>query len=111
MNGSIDLSSRVALVTGGSRGIGRAILLSLAAAGAAVAVNYRERAREAAEVVEAIRSMGRRCTAVPADVSLRQPVADMMARIGANSARLARDEKARPPVALIVGPIRRGRQG
>ena len=82
MTGGIDLSSRVALVTGGSRGIGRAIVLSLAGAGAAVAVNYRERAREAAEVVEAIRSMGRRGIAVPADVSLRQPVVDMIARIG-----------------------------
>jgi 3-oxoacyl-[acyl-carrier protein] reductase len=82
MTGGIDLSSRVALVTGGSRGIGRAIVLSLAGAGAAVAVNYRERAREAAEVVEAIRSTGQRCIAVAADVSLRQPVVDMMARIG-----------------------------
>ena len=81
MTGSIDLSGRVALVTGGSRGIGRAIVLGLAGARAAVAVNYRERAREAAEVVEAIRSMGRRCIAVPADVSFRQPVVDMMARI------------------------------
>ena len=82
MTGGIDLSSRVALVTGGSRGIGRAIVLSLAGAGAAVAVNYRERAREAAEVVEAIRSMGRCGIAVPADVSLRQPVVDMIALIG-----------------------------
>ncbi|MFO1160213.1 MAG: SDR family oxidoreductase [Reyranellaceae bacterium] len=75
------LSNRVALVTGGSRGIGRAIAISLAEAGARVAVNYRERAIEARNVVDAIRGAGGRAMAVMADVSRASDVAAMMASI------------------------------
>ncbi len=56
----VDLTGRVALVTGGSRGIGRGIALALAEAGADVAVNYRRDGAAADEVVAAIRAMGRR---------------------------------------------------
>ena len=53
-----NLTNRIALVTGGSRGIGRAVALALAAAGADVAVNCREREAEAQAVAAAIRRHG-----------------------------------------------------
>ncbi|HVC61608.1 MAG TPA: 3-oxoacyl-ACP reductase family protein [Acetobacteraceae bacterium] len=73
-----DLTGRVALVTGGSRGIGRAIALALAEAGADIAVNYRERAEDARAVADAARAMGRRAIAIGADVSDSAAVAGMM---------------------------------
>ena len=75
------LNNRVALVTGGSRGIGRAVAISLADAGAAIAVNYREKAAEARTVVEAIRKAGGRAMAIGADVSRATDVADMMSAV------------------------------
>jgi 3-oxoacyl-[acyl-carrier protein] reductase len=64
-----DITGKVALVTGASRGIGRAIAIALARAGADVAVNYRNREAEADAAVNDIRALGRRAVAIRADVS------------------------------------------
>jgi 3-oxoacyl-[acyl-carrier protein] reductase len=64
----LPLRGRIALVTGGSRGIGRGIALALAEAGADVAVNYRSAADEADEVVAAITAMGRTARAYQASI-------------------------------------------
>ncbi len=73
-----SLASRTALVTGASRGIGKAIALALAEAGANVAVNYRERKAEADQTVKAIQALGRRAAAFQADVSNARAVAGLI---------------------------------
>ena len=73
-----DLTGKVALVTGASRGIGRAAALALAEAGADVAVNYLAREASALETVKTIEHLGRRAIPVPADVSLTAEVAGMV---------------------------------
>jgi len=64
-----DLSGKAALVTGGSRGIGRAISLALAGQGASVAVNYASNAQAADEVVQQITDCGAKAIAVQGDVA------------------------------------------
>lgn len=76
-----DLRGKRALVTGGSRGIGRAICLELAGRGAAVAVNYRSRAAAAEETAAAAREFGASALAIQADVSRRADVAAMVKRV------------------------------
>ena len=96
----MKLQGRVALVTGGSRGIGRAVCLSLAAKGATVAVNYRSGESEAAEVVRQIEERGGAAAALRADVSDYQEaqtlVRETVSRLGGlhilvNTAGIARD--------------------
>jgi 3-oxoacyl-[acyl-carrier protein] reductase len=74
------LGGRTALVTGASRGLGRAIALRLASAGAAVAVNYRERAEAAEAVVREIEARGGRALAVRADIADAAQVREMVGR-------------------------------
>ena len=74
----IDLSGRVALVTGGSRGIGRACALRLAEAGADVIVNYVTSKGAAMQLAEQIDAMGRQAFVVKADVSQEDDVQSMI---------------------------------
>lgn len=75
------LEGKNAIVTGGSRGIGTAICLDLAANGANVALNYRKSASEAQHVVEEIRRMGRKALAIQADVSSFQDAQRMVEEV------------------------------
>jgi len=84
----MDLEGKVAIVTGGTRGIGKAIALDLAANGADVALNYRKSGDLAEELAKTIRGMGRRALVVQADVSsfndaqaMAQKVVDEFGRI------------------------------
>lgn len=87
-----ELSGKVALVTGASRGIGRAIAVALAEAGAEVVVNFRTRHNEAENVRAQIESLGRRCLVVQADVSQAAEVTRMIRAI----------EQELGPVAILV---------
>mgnify|MGYP003344665228 FL=1 len=96
----IRLNERVAVVTGGSRGIGRAIAMSLAGTGATVVVNYRGNQAAADETVAAITAAGGRAVAIQADVANAEDVErlfkDVMDRYGridilVNNAGITRD--------------------
>jgi len=88
----VDLHGKIALVTGASRGIGRAIAIALARCGADVAVNYRTQKKEAQITLQQITSQGRRAMEVQADVSRSPEVARMITSI----------EKDLGPVDILV---------
>jgi 3-oxoacyl-[acyl-carrier protein] reductase len=77
----VDLKGRVALVTGGSRGIGKAIALSLAEAGADVAVNYRRDGEAAEAVVKEVEGLGRKAKAYQASVESFEEDQAMVAEV------------------------------
>jgi 3-oxoacyl-[acyl-carrier protein] reductase len=84
----ITLTDRVAIVTGGSRGIGRAISTALAAAGATVVVNYRGNAAAADETIAAITASGGKAIAIQADVANGDDVKRLFSEVNSAYGRL-----------------------
>jgi 3-oxoacyl-[acyl-carrier protein] reductase len=84
----IALQGRTALVTGGSRGIGRAVVLMLARAGADVAISYRSRAAEGEAVAAEARALGRRAVAVAGDLADVAAAERMVAQVAEALGRL-----------------------
>ncbi len=81
MTGPSSLTDRVVLITGGSRGIGAAIARAAAAAGANVAIGFREQTEAAGGVVEAVEAMGRSAGAFQANISVPNQVRRMVAEV------------------------------
>jgi 3-oxoacyl-[acyl-carrier protein] reductase len=87
-----NLQQRIALVTGASRGLGRAIAVALAAAGADVAVNYQKEQAAAEEVCAEIGRLGRRAVPWRADVSIAAEVDELVTAV----------ERELGPVEILV---------
>jgi len=84
----MNFAGRVALITGGGRGIGKATALALARGGADIVVNYLQNAEAAAETVQAIRGLGRKAIAIPANVGKRQEVERLFEEIDGSFSRI-----------------------
>jgi 3-oxoacyl-[acyl-carrier protein] reductase len=77
----LPLAGKIALVTGSSRGIGRATAIRLAQSGADIVINYRSNAGAAEDVRASIEALGRRCITVQADVSHEEDVSRLFAEV------------------------------
>ncbi|MEK6562595.1 MAG: SDR family oxidoreductase [Candidatus Binatota bacterium] len=75
------MGGKVALITGGARGIGRAVALDLAERGWSVAICYRKSAKEGAEVIDAVHKKGSKGIALQCDVSDPKPAQELVKRV------------------------------
>jgi len=75
------MSQKVALITGGAKGIGRAVALDLAGRGWSVAICYRKSAKEGAEVIDAVNKKGSKGIALQCDVSDPKPAQELVKRV------------------------------
>jgi len=102
------LAGRRALVTGGSRGIGRAAAIALAAGGADVALTYRTRRADADAAVAEIAALGRRAVAIRADMASRDDIAALLAQseadLGGVDILVNNAGLARPAAIDCAGP-------
>jgi enoyl-[acyl-carrier protein] reductase III len=100
----IDLTGRVALVTGASRGVGKAVALKLAEAGADIVLNFAKSRPAADEAAGAIADLGRRVAEVQADVSEPDDIAAMLEWVRQTFGRLdilVSGVTAEPPASLL----------
>lgn len=108
------LKGRQAIVTGGSRGLGRGIAIELARAGADVGLIYRKRAEEADEVASEIRDLGRRCEIAAADVAIWEEVdsavSTLVSALGGLDIVVANAGIGSPHVTVADMPIDRWRK-
>ncbi len=105
----MKLSNRIALVTGASRGIGRAIAVEFAREGADVAVNYRKQAAAAEETAAAIRGLGRRTVVIQGDIgdaeACRRIVAEAEQALGPLDIAVANGGVASRPGMIVDLPV------
>ena len=85
---SLIFDQKVALITGGARGIGRATALKLAAAGADIAIVYYNSSDEASRLVDEIKQLGRRAVPIQANVADHQSVKELMTQFKTHFSRL-----------------------
>ena len=95
---SFDLSGKTALITGGSRSVGRATALRLAREGADIILTYRSKAAEAAAVVAEIEAMGRKAAALPVDLEGTAGIPDFVDRL----AETGRDVLGHDRIDILV---------
>ncbi len=100
-----QLENKVALITGASRGIGKATALKLASMGCNIAVNYLKNAREAEKTVDKIKSLGQDALSVQADMSKADDIKRMFADVKAHFNRL--DIFVSNAAKGVFGPVSR----